>query len=393
MTIVDQAKHFIIDYFERNKDLKFTFHTLEHTLRVVGQAELIGKQEGLNENEMAAVLVAAWFHDSGYLIQLENHEEASIELLRSFFNENREKPDFVALVETCILVTKRDREPQNHCEKVILDADISHIADENFIIISKKLRKERSNCEERVISPLDYWQETLLFLEKQQFYTAFAQTEFQPEKERNIARVKELIAGLQQKPKTKGNPKERSTSRGVESMFRLTGNNQMRLSAIADKKANILISINSILISVSAVVASSKPSGTGDLIAPVIILFVASLLSLVFAILSCRPHLGNWKYSEKDIKERRVNLLFFGNFFRIPYPQYNEAMKEMMHDYDYLYSNMIRDQYSLGLSLTRKYKLLRMAYNIFMYGFILAAIIFVINYLIKGQLTGKLSIF
>jgi HD superfamily phosphodiesterase len=388
MEIVDQAKQFIIDYFERNNDQKFTFHTLEHTLRVVNQAEFIGNQEELGESELAAVLVAAWFHDSGYMVQLKNHEEASIDLVRSFFNENPKSPEFIRLVEKCILVTKRDREPQNLPEKVILDADISHITDENFIIISKNLRKERSNCEARAISPLDYWQETLAFLEKQQFYTSYAQTEFQPAKERNVERVKELIAELQQKPKTKGKSKERSTSRGVESMFRLTGNNQMRLSAIADKKANILISINSILLSVSAVVASAEPSGTADLIAPVIILFIASLLSLVFAILSCRPHLGNWKYSEKDIKERKVNLLFFGNFFRIPYLQYDQAVKEMMDDYDYLYSNMIRDQYSLGLSLTRKYKLLRMAYNIFMYGFILAAIVFAVNYLIKGQLVG-----
>ncbi len=391
MTIVDQAKHFIIDYFQQNNDQKFTFHTLEHTLRVVAQAELIGKQEGLGESELAAVIVAAWFHDSGYLVQLENHEEASIDLVRSFFSETPQGTDFESLVETCIRITKRDREPQILAEKVILDADISHITDENFIVISKKLRKERSNCELRAISPLDYWQETLAFLEKQQFYTAFAQVEFQPAKEQNTKRVRTLIAELQQKGK--GKPKERSTNRGVESMFRLTGNNQMRLSAIADKKANILISINSILFSVSAVVATAKPFGTAELAAPVIVLFIASLLSLIFAILSCRPHLGNWKYSEKDIKERQVNLLFFGNFFRIPYLQYDEAVKEMMDDYDYLYTNMIRDQYSLGLSLTRKYKLLRIAYNIFMYGFILSAIVFIINYLIKGQLVNWLATF
>lgn len=383
MKIVDQAKLFVIDFFENNKDQKLTFHSLEHTLEVVRQSALISQQENLPKDELAAVLIAAWFHDTGYLIQFEDHESASIDLVRSFFRQNPREEAFVQLVENCILATKRNRKPQNLPEKIIMDADISHTANRGFINISKNFRKECSNFKGEKIPQLEYWQETFEFLESQQFFTDFAQREYQPIKKENTDKVATLINELKNKSKDKTRPKEKSTTRGVESMFRLTANNQMRLSAMADKKANILISINSILISVSAAVASSQPfSPTKQLIPAVIILFLSSLISLIFAILSCRPKITPQRCSESDIKERETNLLFFGNFHKIPYPLYDKSMKEMMDNYDYLYTNLIKDQYHLGLSLTRKYKLLRIAYDIFMYGFITAALVFIASYLI-----------
>ncbi len=385
MEIINNAKLFVIDFFGQNKDPKYLFHTFEHTLNVVQQAEQIGKGENLPETEMQAVLVAAWFHDLGYLIQMEDHESFSIRSAKSFLEKYPVEPEFREIVERCIEATKRDHEPVTLPEKVIMDADVSHFGDPDFISISKKLRKERSACMNQDVPQLEYWKGTLAFMERHQFYTRYALEHFQPVKLENMEKVKELIAEQETKKK-KDDLSMRSTSRGTESMFRLTASNQMRLSVMADKKANILISINSILISVSAAAMSARPlSGVlerpfpqKELIIPLIILFSFSLLSLVFAILSCRPKLNSEKFTEEDLNKRRVNLLFFGNFHRIAYPRYDQAVKEMLQDYDHLYSNMIKDQYFLGKSLYRKYKLLRIAYDIFMYGFIIAAIVFVI---------------
>ncbi len=389
MEIVSEAKLFVIDFFGQHRDEKFHFHTLEHTMNVVSMVDLMGKQSGLSGHEFDAVLVAAWFHDIGYLVGLENHEESSIVIVTRFLGEKQDDETFRDLVMSCITATKRNHEPVSMAEKVIMDADVAHAGHEQFISTSKKLRKERSACLGGDVSALDYWKETLLFLENLHFYTPYAQMHLSPAKEQNILKVKEIISKIEAGKKNE--KKNKSTDKGVESMFRLTASNQMRLSSIADKKANILISINSILISFSAAVVSKKPLTLvtndllfqGELVVPMIILFVSSLVSLVFAILSCRPKINDWEYREEDLQERKVNLLFFGNFHRIPYPRYNQAVKEMMDDYDYLYSSMIKDQYFLGQSLFRKYKLLRVAYNIFMYGFIIAGLAFIIIYSIN----------
>jgi len=73
-----------------------------------------------------------------------------------------------------------------------------------------------------------------------------------------------------------------------------------------------------------------------------------------------------------------VNLLFFGNFYNMEMEDYEWAVKEMMDDPNYLYSSMIRDQYSLGKVISQKYKLLRIAYTIFMIGLILSSVLFAV---------------
>ncbi len=101
------------------------------------------------------------------------------------------------------------------------------------------------------------------------------------------------------------------------------------------------------------------------------ILIVACLSSLVAAILSTRPIILKGEFTEEDLQNKRVNLLFFGNFFNTLFKDYEKAVKEMMRDEDQVYSVMIMDQYSQGKVLAKKFKLLRIAYDIFMYGFIL----------------------
>ena len=380
MEVIEKVKLFVIDFFEKHPERKLVFHTLEHTLYVVRRAEMIGRAEKLPAAELNTLLCAAWFHDTGYLVRLDRHEAAGAELARSFFAANPGSGINSELVIRCIEVTCRTIEPKLPIEKIILDADISHVAEDNFIDISKKLKKEKSNCLNCEITPRDYWGETLAFLEGLKFYTAYAQTNFLPGLTANIKKVKELIDKEVEKGKIKTEKKKQSTEKGIESMFRLTASNQMRLSAIADKKANILISINSILISVSAAAVSRQFISLQELFPAVFILFLSSLASLVFAILSCRPEVSSPVVSDEDLKARKTNLLFFGNFVRLPFQKYETAVREMMEDYDYLYGNLIKDQYNLGKSLQRKFKLLRMAYNIFMYGFLLTALVFAVKY-------------
>ena len=107
------------------------------------------------------------------------------------------------------------------------------------------------------------------------------------------------------------------------------------------------------------------------------IVFLSTCLStIIFAILSTRPKISSGKFTEEDIHNKRVNLLFFGNFYNMKMDEYEWAVKEMMKDNNYLYSSMIRDQYSLGKVIGKKYKLLRVAYTVFMVGLILSRILF-----------------
>ncbi len=239
------------------------------------------------------------------------------------------------------------------------------------------------------LDEIKYLTKTLTFLKAHSFHTEYGRTMLEPGKEANLKKVKKalkkqqkgLVKELEKKEKAIDKLEDKvaqlkTPQRGIESMFRLTANNQITLSSIADNKANILITVNSILITVVVTMLVRKFSDYPNIVIPTLIFLLTSLITIVYAILSTRPKVSGGTFTREDIHEKKVNLLFFGNFYRMSFDEYEWAVKDMMKDYDGLYRNMILDQYTLGKVLAKKYKRLRVAYSVFMYGLILSVAAF-----------------
>jgi hypothetical protein len=180
------------------------------------------------------------------------------------------------------------------------------------------------------------------------------------------------------KKKDKSKKKDKGLERGIETMFRLTSRNHLDLSSMADNKANIMISINAIILSVVVSVLIRRLEEFPYLVVPTVILTFVCLITIVLSILVTRPQVALGKFSKSDIEKRKVNLLFFGNFHRMKLQDYEWAVKEMMKDGDYLYSNLIHDIYYLGVVLGKKYRLLRVSYTFFMFGFVISIVSFLV---------------
>ncbi|HEX6890772.1 MAG TPA: Pycsar system effector family protein, partial [Chryseolinea sp.] len=173
--------------------------------------------------------------------------------------------------------------------------------------------------------------------------------------------------------------------RGIETMFRLTSHNHILLSQMVDSKASILITINSIILSLVVSVLIRKLEENVYLLYPTVILISVCLATMVFSILASRPNISSGKFTREDIKNKRTNLLFFGNFHAMKLEDYEWGMKEMMKDAEYLYGSLTKDIYFLGKVLGKKYRYLRIAYSIFMYGFVLA----ILSFIVAFQLSAK----
>jgi len=182
---------------------------------------------------------------------------------------------------------------------------------------------------------------------------------------------------MSKKDKDKKKKSERP-EKGIETMFRITSGNQQRLSDMADNKAHIMISTNSIILSVILSILLRKLEDNPHLIIPTLILLVICVVTMVFSILATRPTLPAGTFTKEDVAEKKVNLLFFGNFYKMELPDYFAGMEQMMEDRDYLYGSLIKDLYSQGVVLGRKYHLLRIAYNVFMFGIIASVLAFMI---------------
>ena len=179
------------------------------------------------------------------------------------------------------------------------------------------------------------------------------------------------------KGKTKGTG-GLGTSRGIETMFRTSYRVNMDLSALADTKSNIMISINGLIISIILGTIASKIDANPWLIIPTSVLLIGCLASMVYAVLATRPRISSRVITLDDVRQNKANILFFGNYIYLSRDDYIVGMKELMQNTNQLYHNMIVDIYGLGHVLQKKFKLLRVSYTIFMISLIVGVTMFIL---------------
>jgi hypothetical protein len=178
------------------------------------------------------------------------------------------------------------------------------------------------------------------------------------------------------KKKKKKDGDRMSVSRGVETMFRTSYRTHIDMSALADHKCNIMISINGIMVSIMLASISPKIDANPWLLVPSIILVGSCIVSMVYAILAARPRLSRRIITLEDVRRSAANVLFFGNFVSMREDDYLTAMSELVQDPERLYRTMMRDIYSLGGVLERKFRLLSISYTVFMFGLVVGAFAF-----------------
>ncbi len=185
----------------------------------------------------------------------------------------------------------------------------------------------------------------------------------------------DLVSALKKKERKQDKEKDKQEKdkrpeRTIETMFRVTATNSQRLSDQADAKANIMIQVNSIII--TGLFIFQDKGGNPDLILPLGILLAGSVLTIIFATLATRPQIPKGTFTHEEIDANKADLLFFGNFYKMPFDEYAAGMFKIMHEKTDLHTTLLLDIYNQGLVLGRKYRMLTFAYNVFMYGLVLA---------------------
>ncbi|MEM7039751.1 MAG: Pycsar system effector family protein [Bacteroidota bacterium] len=391
--VLQAAQDFVVAEFNHRNNGKQLYHNLDHTVSVVKAAESIAAGAQLSAEETEEVVLAAWFHDVGFMGNGEGHEAVSAAIAASFLQEQAYPQARIEKVKTAIMATQMPQSPQNTMEQVLCDADLHYVGTKSYVDISDLLRTEWEFLMAKVYTNEDWVASQIDFLTTHKFHTPFAQLEFSKRKSKNITRLNEQLKTLRasrsteqtkeaarQNKLSKQREKERRPDRGIETMFRVTNRNHMELSAMADNKANIMISINALIISIVISAMVPKLDKNLWLVIPTFVLLSTCLVTIIFATLSTRPKVSGGTFTPDDLKHRRVNLLFFGNFFKMKFDDFNDGMNEMMQDKDFLYSSMVKDIYSLGQVLGRKYRLVRTSYNVFMYGLILSVLAFAMSF-------------
>jgi len=402
---IDVEKH-VIDYFNTHQDSKLVYHNLQHTKDVVKASHQISNHYQLNDEDFFIVTAAAWFHDTGYFEDALNHEVKGAELATNYLKLLAVNKEVIDKVAGAILSTRIPQKPTNQLEDILCDADLFHLGTEDFRKKGKLMHKEAELLYGKDISKKEWRKKDIQFLESQHYHTDYTKLLLDDQKQKNIDKIKSKLSAqkeqvdfdeaptalttpavvIQEKKKKSKKDKDDRPDKGIETMFRITSANNQRLSDMADNKAHILITVNSIMLSLIVSLLLRRLEDHGNLIIPTFILLMVSLTCVVVSILSTRPSIPAGVFTPEDMDNKKVNLLFFGNFYKMSLPSYTDGMLKVMNDKDFLYGTLITDVYSQGVVLGRKYKLIRLAYNIFMFGLIAAVLAFVVAYAAYGKL-------
>ncbi len=397
--ILESVEAYVIDFFKQRIPGEYVYHNLEHTQDVVDATITIASEYPLNAREKEVLQIAAWFHDTGYDQGADKHEERSVQYAAAFLSQHDYPLQDLESVLTCIRATRINATPQNLLEEILRDADYSHLGSTVYWDRCSRVRQELLVTRQAFMSEAEWVNFELDFITSHEFHTEVAERLYGKLKEKHVKQLLKHRSRIipEAKPVTDDKPKKKkkkkkgnedlsnyNLGRGVETMYRTTYRTHVNLSSIADNKANIMLSINAIIISI--VVSSLVPqfATNQSLVIPTMLLLAVCLTALVFAILSTRPKVTEGRFSREDIEEKKSNLLFFGNFYKMDIEDFHWGMMEMIKDSDFLYSSMTRDLYYLGVVLAKKYHYLRICYGVFMYGIILSVIAFGVAYLVKG---------
>jgi predicted metal-dependent HD superfamily phosphohydrolase len=393
-SVIESARIYVYEIINKNQDDGFLYHNSEHTKAVVKVAlEIADSEKECSNASKENIELAALFHDVAYYKGRKNHEENGVEIARTFLMDYNVSEDQLQEIERIILATKLPHSPTDLLEQIIQDADMSHLGNEDYMETTFVTLEDEMMNKSDDFKEVNWLDMCIMFIEKHEYQTNYAKEHFNPIKKQNLNKLYKMKEEDQttpveiidtevlvnEKKKSKKKPKSDLPEKGVETMFRVALRNHLNLSRIADNKANTLISVNALIISIILGSMFPKIDNNPYLIYPGLTIILFSIVTIIISILSTIPKTSHGVMSREEVLNKEGNLIFFGNFHKMTLEDYEWSISELMKDRDYLYKSLTRDLYFLGKVLNRKYMLLRYSYYVFMIGLITSIVMFALS--------------
>jgi hypothetical protein len=325
----------------------------------------------------------------GFSEEYTGHEDHSKRIAQEFLRSRNYPEERIEAILKLVEVTKIDVRPETKLESLMKDADTSSLGKSHFQIYTNSLRKELNAVKNAVLSKKDWAKNNLRFLDEHEFYSDAGKERYAEKKAENRRLLLEELTQVEPKTEDTSKPaKEKvkketkantiATSKSAQTQFKTALRNHIDLSSIADNKANIMLSVNALIITFALPLLGKEIAENRMLLFPTIMLLSVCVVSMIFATLATRP-IPMKGYSTMDnILAKKSNLFFFGNYFNMTFDEYEQGMNATVADDDILDTTIMRDLFFLGKTLGNKYAYLRKCYTIFMYGIIVSVIAFVI---------------
>ncbi|MEZ5196275.1 MAG: HD domain-containing protein [Bacteroidales bacterium] len=188
----DGAKKYVFSRMKNELSRNLHYHSIDHTKDVMSAIEKLAEMENVSEHDKELLLTGALFHDLGFVITYDGHENASINLAQEILPGYEYTEDEIKIIEGLIRATEIPQTPTNHLEKIMSDADLDYLGRDDLFVIGQRLQYEWK-LYGKVSTLRDWHKAQLEFLKKHKYFTDSARKIRDKKKEENILELEKLL--------------------------------------------------------------------------------------------------------------------------------------------------------------------------------------------------------
>ncbi len=193
-----KARDYALDRLEHELSSQLTYHCLEHTKdEVVPVADHLASLEKVGDEDHTLLLTGAYFHDIGFIRRRQDHESISIQLAVEVLPNFGYTEAQITAVSGIIQATRLPQSPTNIMERIIADADMDDLGDENFWKRSNDLRQELENYG-KTFTDEEWYTDQLHLMQSHNYFTKSEQALRNATKQHHILEVKRLLDQVKQ---------------------------------------------------------------------------------------------------------------------------------------------------------------------------------------------------
>ncbi|NPA25527.1 MAG: HD domain-containing protein [Deltaproteobacteria bacterium] len=193
--LTDEAARWVREYFHKTAGAACFFHNYQHTWDTVVAGRKIARGMQVGERELEILTIACWFHDIAWFPYYIDHEVRSAETAAAFLRRQQVEQDRIEAVRNCILATRYPPRPVTLLEKIICDADVSHLGMKNYYEKNLLLRQELEVNMGKTYSDAEWLTMNRDFFLQHRYFTSYARRLYGRRKQKNLETILELLAG------------------------------------------------------------------------------------------------------------------------------------------------------------------------------------------------------
>jgi hypothetical protein len=375
------AQHVFQIFRSAGPDNPLVFHSFGRARALVDATREVAKGAKLDDGDLTALLLAAWFHDTGYAAGPKGNRKQSAEIARAFLAEERQPLELAEEVAAAIQATDSPS-PDKLTEEVLHDALLLVIANKNYVTLAEQFRLERERRNAEVHSDVEWTKICIAFFDNHQFRTRYAQLEYNAGRAANLVRLHKLLReqvgeaahqDAEQAKVTKG------VAKTVENIFDSLSRNQIQLFKILDRRTSTMIQVNAIMITLIVGLLLRRVEEYRALLMPTLLLLTVNLITIFISIYSMRVgRSGLRRILGPDTAVHDENLLMFSNDIPWSLEEYRGRMNRLAGNWPALQQTLVEDLYFIRMLLLNRGKALALSYDVFTVGLALSVVAFAI---------------